>query len=444
MAPLLEEEENYIRLALLLRGVAPRAVRTYFDKEFPPTYLLSTFNKNYNTLNGLFKKRILNQAQWNLLFPKSGIPDSKTFDVTLMICVIRNLTSVSPPKYGFDHLPQQGETTPGSDLARIKWYRNKIAHHDRNTMSTGDFNTAWTDIADAVSRLGGLPMNQECQDLKLKILDQSNQEIMLEIKISQKEMKLLRQTMDIEHSTLKENLSDLQDSQSTLQTEHSIVIENLRDLNDSHSTLQTEQSSTTDTLSDLQDSQRTLQTEHSIVIENLRDLNDSHSTLQTEQSSTTDTLSELQDSQRTLQTEHSIVIENLRDLNDSLSTLQTEQSSTTDNLSDLQDSQRTLQTEHSIIIENLRDLKDSHSTLQIEHSKVTEILKDPIPWNIREQITEVLETCYKGHAEIVESLLKYKADCYLKCDGLTSLGIARRANHSNIVDLLERWDKQSI
>ncbi|CAG2187022.1 unnamed protein product [Mytilus edulis] len=334
MAPLLEEEENYIRLALLLKGVSPRAVRNFFDKEFPPTYLPSTLNKNYNTLNGLFKKRILNQAQWNLLFPKNGVPDSKTFDVTLMICLIRNLTSVTPPINGFDSLPLPRETTPGPDLARIKWYRNILAHHDSNTMSTGDFNTAWTNVVDAVSRLGGVPMNQECQELKVKILDQSNQEIMLEIKQSQEEMKELRRTMDIENSTIRENLRDLQDSHSTLQTEHS---------------------------------------------------------------------------------------------------------STT---------------------KNLIDLKDSHRTLQIEHSKVTEILKDPIPWNIREQINEELEnwkkddktfietngakSCYKGHAEIVEFLLKHKADCNLKWEGLTPLGIARRENHTNIVYLLERLNKQSI
>ncbi|CAC5357131.1 unnamed protein product [Mytilus coruscus] len=143
--------------------------------------------------------------------------------------IIKNLTSVNPPINGFDYLPLPGETTPGSDLARIKWYRNILAHHDSNTMPTGDFNTAWRNVADAVSRLGGLSMNQECQDLKVKMLDQSNQEIMLEIKQSQEEMKELRQTMDIEHSALRENLRDLQDSHSTLQTEHSNVTEILKD-----------------------------------------------------------------------------------------------------------------------------------------------------------------------------------------------------------------------
>ncbi|XP_076079353.1 uncharacterized protein LOC143049638 [Mytilus galloprovincialis] len=286
MAPLLEEIENYIRLALLLKGVSPRAVRNFFDKEFPPTYLPSTLNKNYNTLYDLFKKRILNQAQWTLLFPKNGVPDSKAFDVTLMICLIRNLTSVNPPINGFDYLPLPGETTPGPDLARIKWYRNILAHHDSNTMPTCDFNTAWRNVVDAVSRLGGVPINQECQELKVKILDQSNQEIMLEIKQSQEEMKELRRTMDIENSTIRENLRNLQDSHSTLQTEHS---------------------------------------------------------------------------------------------------------STT---------------------KKLIDLKDSHSTLLIEHSKVTEILKDPIPWNIREQINEELENWKKDDKTFIET---NGAKCVLKC-----------------------------
>ncbi|VDI56100.1 Hypothetical predicted protein, partial [Mytilus galloprovincialis] len=82
MAHLLEEKENYVRLALLLEEVSPRAVRTYFDREFPPTHLPSTLNTNYNTLLNLKSKRVLNQAQWNLLFPSNGVPDSISSDVT--------------------------------------------------------------------------------------------------------------------------------------------------------------------------------------------------------------------------------------------------------------------------------------------------------------------------------------------------------------------------
>ncbi|CAG2234006.1 unnamed protein product [Mytilus edulis] len=204
MAPLSEEEESYVRLALLLKGVTPRAVRTYFDTVLPPTSLPSTLRVVY----------------------------SKTFDVTLMICLIRNLTSINHPINGFDSLPLPREITPGSDLARIKYYRNKLAHHDSNTIDTTYFNAAWRDISEAVCRLGGQTMYQECQELKVKILDQSNQEIMLEIKQSLEEMKELKHTLDnleIEHSSVSENLRELQTSHNTLQTEHLKAMESWKD-----------------------------------------------------------------------------------------------------------------------------------------------------------------------------------------------------------------------
>lgn len=77
----------------------------------------------------------------------TGVPDSITFDVTLMICLIRHLTSVNPPINGFDCYPLPVETTPGPDLARIKWYRNYLAHHDNSKIDTANFNTAWSDIS---------------------------------------------------------------------------------------------------------------------------------------------------------------------------------------------------------------------------------------------------------------------------------------------------------
>lgn len=36
MTSLSVEEENYLRMSLLLTGISQRAVRVLFDKEFPP------------------------------------------------------------------------------------------------------------------------------------------------------------------------------------------------------------------------------------------------------------------------------------------------------------------------------------------------------------------------------------------------------------------------
>lgn len=91
----------------------------------------------------------------------------------------------------------------------------------------------------AVCRLGGQIMYQECQDLKRKILDQSNKEIILEIKQSLEEIKEVRT-----------ELRELQNSHSTLHTEYSNVTANLKELQESHSTLQTEHLKVTEILED--------------------------------------------------------------------------------------------------------------------------------------------------------------------------------------------------
>lgn len=74
------------------------------------------------------------------------VPDSKTFDVTLMITLLRNLTPMIIPVNGFDSLPNATETIQSADLARIKHYRNCLVHTDNGKLEDIFFNTAWTDI----------------------------------------------------------------------------------------------------------------------------------------------------------------------------------------------------------------------------------------------------------------------------------------------------------
>ncbi|CAG2197839.1 unnamed protein product [Mytilus edulis] len=217
MASLSVEEENYVRMSLLLTGISPRAARTFFDSEFAPACLDATIKKEYNKLLDLKKKNRINQSQWNLLFPRfPDVPDSKTFDVTLMILLLRNLTPITPPLCGFDHLPSAIETTPAADLARIKHYRNHLAHLDDGKLDTGFFNTAWNDITNAIDRLGGQQMKQECDHLKTKPLDQTNQEIMMDIKHSNNEIRELKESFE----SLKLSHTEMIKSHQFLQENH--------------------------------------------------------------------------------------------------------------------------------------------------------------------------------------------------------------------------------
>lgn len=74
--------------------------------------------------------------------------DSNTFDVTLMIMLLEHLTSITTPHAGFrGRLPYATETTPRADLARIKYYRNTLAHLCDGRVESAAFNTTWDDIS---------------------------------------------------------------------------------------------------------------------------------------------------------------------------------------------------------------------------------------------------------------------------------------------------------
>lgn len=66
------EEENYVRMNLLLCGISSRAVRALFDSVFDSSSLHTSLSEAYNTLKELKSKRKINQLQWNLLFPYNG------------------------------------------------------------------------------------------------------------------------------------------------------------------------------------------------------------------------------------------------------------------------------------------------------------------------------------------------------------------------------------
>lgn len=66
-------EENYLRISHLLVRVAPSAVRIKFNYEFHPDTLKTVLNQNKFTRLELLKhKNVINQKQWDLLFPITG------------------------------------------------------------------------------------------------------------------------------------------------------------------------------------------------------------------------------------------------------------------------------------------------------------------------------------------------------------------------------------
>lgn len=78
--PMSQEDTNFLRLAGLLIRIAPRAVRQRFDFELDPFTLKTFLSKNRRGIEELRGKRVITQAQYDLLYPKGMLTDiSKLF-----------------------------------------------------------------------------------------------------------------------------------------------------------------------------------------------------------------------------------------------------------------------------------------------------------------------------------------------------------------------------
>lgn len=78
----------------------------------------------------------------NLYYVFAGKPDSKTFDLTLMITLLRNLASIDIQ----DQLPVANNTSIGAAISRIKYYRNQFAHPGNTEISGRQFKEIWTTL----------------------------------------------------------------------------------------------------------------------------------------------------------------------------------------------------------------------------------------------------------------------------------------------------------
>lgn len=154
MTSVLEEKANFTRLCRLLVDKGTEALRITLDGIHPPANLPSVLNAKKATLLKL-KPRVINNSQIDLLFPPSGKPpDSKTFDVTLLNILLRNICSLPPPAAGWDVMPPDTETSLQANIARIKLMRNKFyAHVPLTQVDKTTFEDLWQKISLALTNL---------------------------------------------------------------------------------------------------------------------------------------------------------------------------------------------------------------------------------------------------------------------------------------------------
>ncbi|XP_068679889.1 NLR family CARD domain-containing protein 3-like isoform X4 [Montipora foliosa] len=177
--PSTRESTNYARLCRLLVDVGSQALRDTFDRIHSPATLhriLSSTSAYYPTLQSLRKRRILNPIQWGKLYPSvCSSVSSASFDITLLVVLLRNICGFSPPAStgNWDMLPLPGDNSCEANIARIKYYRNEVyAHANQASVDDATFNMLWQDISNALIAVGsGTTYASAISRLKTECMD---------------------------------------------------------------------------------------------------------------------------------------------------------------------------------------------------------------------------------------------------------------------------------
>ncbi|CAH3180679.1 unnamed protein product [Porites lobata] len=150
------EKTNGNKLSRLLIDGGTTVLRNIFDHYHPPVNLASDLNSNYSVLNNLLRKRVLNGHQWDKLFPPSGgVPDSNTFDITLLFLLLTTICGLSPPLTGWYTKPSPSDNSLEANLARVKFFRNELYGHVTSTgVDATSFSSFWQEISITLHSLG--------------------------------------------------------------------------------------------------------------------------------------------------------------------------------------------------------------------------------------------------------------------------------------------------
>ena len=150
------EKTNGAKLSRLLIDGGTTVLRNVFDRHHPPANLAADLNTSYSILDNLLRRRILNGHQWEKLFPPAGgVPNSNTFDITLLFLLLIEICGLSPPPSGWHTKPPPGDPSLEANLARIKYYRNVLYGHVTTTgIDAAAFQSLWLEISAVLVALG--------------------------------------------------------------------------------------------------------------------------------------------------------------------------------------------------------------------------------------------------------------------------------------------------
>ena len=153
--------------------------------------------------------KIIKKHQWELICPKSGVSNSKDWDITLLKVVIQyNVLNSSPPVKGWEKDISPTDHSLAADVCRVKDIRNELKH---STIKTFSVQTHYDDVIrriEAILKRVNYQRMQLFEDLKSGFFELHTS---LAVTLLQDKLSDIYKEMDILQKQGAENTLDILD-----------------------------------------------------------------------------------------------------------------------------------------------------------------------------------------------------------------------------------------
>ena len=193
-------------------------LRDTFDSIIPPENLRELLKRDpaHSRLQLLRKKGVLTSVQWSKLYPATptGV-SSASFDIPLLIVLLRTICNLSSPPAGWDTPPLTADTSRESDIARIKYFMNALSKHaTEGSVSDAVFSSYWQHVRDTLVRLGGANYGDTIDKMKdqdIEFLDEEHfRELLKQWKKVEDDIKDKLNELETEEASKEEGVLSLE------------------------------------------------------------------------------------------------------------------------------------------------------------------------------------------------------------------------------------------
>ena len=194
------------------------------------TKLYNELSGKRSQINTLVKNRVLNQDQVNILLPPGeNKTDSSTFDVTLIIVLITNFTTLPPPKNGWKGKLDPTDASTAAFVFQARKWRNVLIHGiEPGSLCKSDFDGIWLKGEDIVKGLGLTTVDMKA--LKNTNLDVRNSLVLNSVLIYLKKIQGTLDTHDKEFAIIQGDSANVKNDITSIKTDISSVMSEINDI----------------------------------------------------------------------------------------------------------------------------------------------------------------------------------------------------------------------